>query len=397
MAIAKPLFTTKILKDFGEPDAKRFVLLSCSLFKMAHSYRFFGKYENYLAEIIKHLPAFTRLCVYVDMTTAYLATERIVASNPNIRIVQYDCPRFYIKSGTFHDGTFGTLMRFLPCFEPFPPGIKYVWFTDVDINVETINLFALNTFITTNADIMFGTFACYVVPWSTNKYSIVANRIVVRHTFPRNLIENFVADLDNGSKYGEKIALINNHKRYPNDKQPAVIISRFPYGTDELFINGPFVQYMKHHFQKALIQVAFVGSFRTIKYSFKIANIPPDLTIFNILEKFENDMSFLHNDNVTVERIKQYISIVTQIRKMNILPPCLNAHIDSFTDDIATHIYNNSKRMKFACIEKIVSFEEITLPAELKNSRRTPKSVRAHHRPKRVRTHRRRISKRRAN
>lgn len=84
MAAAKSLFTIKVLKDFGAPDAKRNVLLSCSLFKMAHSYRHFGKYENYLSEIIKHLPAFARLCIYVDMTTAYLATEHIIASNPNI-------------------------------------------------------------------------------------------------------------------------------------------------------------------------------------------------------------------------------------------------------------------------------------------------------------------------
>lgn len=395
MTAAKPLFTTKILQDFGEPDAKRFVLLSCSLFKMAHSYRFFGKYENYLAEIIKHLPAFTRLCVYVDMTTAYLASKREIVTNPNIQIIQYDCPSFHIKSGAFHDGTFGTLMRFLPCFEPFPLRIKYVWVTDIDIDVETINLSALNTFITTNADIMFLTYACYLVPWSTNKYPIVASKVVVSHTFPRNLIENFVADLDNGSKYGEKLALLHNFKRYPGNKQHSVI-SRFPYGTDELFLNEPFAQYMKHHLQKAVIQYVAGVALHTIKYSFKIANIPPDLTLFNILEKFENDM-VLNTDNVTVESIKQYISIVKQIRKMNILPPCLNAQIDNYTDDNAIQIYNNSKRMKLTCIEKIVSFEEITLQADLKIPRRTPKSVRAHYRSKRIRTHRRRISKRREN
>lgn len=357
MAIAKPLFTTKILKDFGEPDAKRNVLLSCSLFKMAHSYRHFGKYENYLSEIIKHLPAFARLCIYVDMTTAYLATEHIIASNPNIRIVHYDCPRFHIKSGTFHDGTFGTLMRFLPCFEPFPPGIKYIWVTDIDLSYKGFTHEVIKRLEAAKADVLYMTSICYAVPWSKNKYSIMGGRFITQHSFPRSIIETFVADLDAG-KFATEIKQLHDYIRlYRAKKSGSEAISRFPYGTDEFFTNSHMMHHIKTHYTKAVVHIV-LGNFGTIKRTLASAGIPINPNRLNELNEFEWETWTMNN--MTKERIKQYFDDIIEYSKMTKYPKCFEDFVTNLPPNIVEHVYNNAHVMGTPCWEKVITLTEAT-------------------------------------
>lgn len=355
--MSKPLFTTITIKKFAQSDPTRNVLISSSLFKMAHSYRNFEKYVNYLTDILTHLPPFAQLRIYVDMTTEYLITHPKIASNPNIEIVKYDCPAFHIDSGKFHDGTFGTLMRFLPCFEPFPTGIKYVWITDIDLSYKGFTHEVIKHLERADADILYMTSICYAVPWSKNKYSIMGGRFITRHSFPRSIIENFVTDLDAG-KFDIQLSQLHEYIRlYRKKKSGSEAISRFPYGTDEFFTNAQMMHYLKTNYKKAVIQIV-LGNFGTLKRTLASAQIVANPTQLEELSIFEWDTWTMHD--ITKQRIQKYFDYLTELSKLTKYPKCFETFITNLPADIVEHVYTNGKVMGMPCWEKVITLEEAT-------------------------------------
>lgn len=225
-----------ILKQADPPSKK---VLSCSFFIMQGAYRDTSVYKTYLEKLItyksKVLSDF-ELRVYTDDTGKDFILKTF-QDQPHLSIYHYNCPFF--KEGNGHTGTFGTLVRFLPLFEQ---GLETVWITDIDVDIGMLEQDILKKIKNYKRQFYVDTMVCYQRrPWASSiDYPIVAHRIISFLTFPRQILTRFLTKLINGD-YSDVIDQINkfNTRKTPNPK--------FPYGTDELFLNAHLYKYIKNH------------------------------------------------------------------------------------------------------------------------------------------------------
>jgi hypothetical protein len=224
-----------ILKQANPPRKK---VLSCSFFVMQGGYRDSSVYKNFLESMItrksKTLKDF-ELRVYTDDSGKDFVLD-IAKDQDHTSVYHYNCD--YFREGQGHTGTFGTLVRFLPLFEE---GLEVVWITDIDVQLYVLEPTIMNKMKHYKRDFYINSFVCYDrKPWTQVKYPIVAYKVISFVTFPKQLLTRFVTKLTNGD-FSDVIAKINeyNDRKTPNDK--------FPYGTDELFMNGPLYNYIEKH------------------------------------------------------------------------------------------------------------------------------------------------------
>jgi hypothetical protein len=114
-----------ILKQ-GRPSKK---VLSVSFYTMKDAYRRKEKYETNLKLFLKYkktLKGFeTR--IYTDDSGKDFALEA-AKNDPTVSVYHFNYPPLREEEG--HVGVFGSLVRFLPFFEP---GLEIVWESDIDI------------------------------------------------------------------------------------------------------------------------------------------------------------------------------------------------------------------------------------------------------------------------
>lgn len=98
---------------------KKYNIISLSLFKMTEGYKNFNIYINGFKNIIqfrnKYMPDFI-IRLFVDSTILNDENLRkLIFSDDNIQVVEYNCPNYLTDSKTHHIGTFGTFIRFFQC------------------------------------------------------------------------------------------------------------------------------------------------------------------------------------------------------------------------------------------------------------------------------------------
>ena len=121
-----------ILKQ-GTPSKK---VLSCSFFTSKDAYRYVGGYQKNLERFLyqkNRLKGFeTR--IYTDDSGQEFVLKA-AEKDPTVSVYHYNFPPLQ-ETGGRHCGTFGTLMRFLPLFEP---GLETVWVSDIDVNNDYLD------------------------------------------------------------------------------------------------------------------------------------------------------------------------------------------------------------------------------------------------------------------
>lgn len=125
-------------------STKRYHVVSYSLFIMQHMYKSANKYVNGAYQIAKHFkkyfPKFV-LRVYFDVSLFHhKQTYKYLEWMHNMghQLVMYDCPRFKLNS-RHHQGTFGTLMRYLPYFKHLRNDAKCCFVIDADYYSDNVN------------------------------------------------------------------------------------------------------------------------------------------------------------------------------------------------------------------------------------------------------------------
>jgi hypothetical protein len=224
-----------LLKQADIPSKK---VLSCSFFVMQGGYRDTSIYKDALQKLVsfksKRLEGF-EFRIYTDDSGKDFVLS-ISQNEPHVSVYHYDCPFF--REGNGHTGTFGTLVRFLPLFES---GLDVVWITDIDVFIALLDPDILKKMKQYKRQIYVDTMVCYQrKPWALVDYPIIAHKFISFVTFPKQLLTRFLTKLINGD-YSEMIDAINN---YNERKSPNL---KFPYGTDELFINNKIYAYIKKH------------------------------------------------------------------------------------------------------------------------------------------------------
>ena len=155
--------------------------------------------------------------------------------DPTVTVIHFHDARFYDGGG--HIGTFATLVRFLPLFEP---GLETVWVSDIDIPDSYLNPSLLSSMKTRHARFSYMSFTCYDKKVYGQSYTILAGTMISFHTFPKSLFTRFLSLLHKPTKSLQSMIAQLNKINQERGKPPSTI----PYGTDEIFTNGPLYNYL---------------------------------------------------------------------------------------------------------------------------------------------------------
>lgn len=235
----------KIIKPLSNLDnTKKYeACISTCLFKMQNEYRDFSKYVNPIFEWIKYIPKSSYVRLYVDASVLEDKNFlRLLDFNlNNLEIILYEFKDFLIESNKkeyYHDGTFGSIIRFLSLYNKpeLPKTVKYVWIADVDMLPNYFNIDYIEELKKNNSDVLYSSMACYLREWVLNDvhYPIIANKFIT-NIQSQNIqydikdFEKYLSDVLKG-KYDEIKNSILKRKSKSN-------IKYFPYGFDELFAN----------------------------------------------------------------------------------------------------------------------------------------------------------------
>jgi hypothetical protein len=224
------------------PRSRRVV--SASYFHMKNGYRAPEAYNVFLTRFLrateKGLPREWKVRLYVDDSVP--EWRKLVSRFNRVEVYSFNCPAFRHKDGhPGHEGTFGTLARFLPLFEPEGTH-DTVWVTDID----TPDVVFEDPFWTTvHPGIRVHSYVFYSRAWipKSHKFNIVNNYFVSTVAFPRELIDRF---LDRLTRNGTPSVMKLHNTAY---KAQSNLSSAFMYGMDEYFTNNDlylWIQKQKH-------------------------------------------------------------------------------------------------------------------------------------------------------
>jgi len=133
------MIKNKVIKHI-DPEFKKEcdVCFISSFFRMKNSYKPLDVYTKNFNEWINVIPSNSYIRLYVDgsILEHELFREIFESNNPKLEIVVYECVEFLLPfdnpSEYYHDGTFGTVVRYLPLYDKSVQ-TKYLWFTDLDL------------------------------------------------------------------------------------------------------------------------------------------------------------------------------------------------------------------------------------------------------------------------
>lgn len=221
-------------------------VISISFFAMKNSYRPIEFYEQKLRKFMdlkKSLKGFeTR--IYTDDTGKNFCLK---IADENTTVVHYNCEPF--RDGEGHTGTFGSIVRFLPLFEK---GLETVWISDIDIHPSFLDMNILSAMNRNNCSIFIDSALCYErKPWADVEYPIVAHRFISKIIFSKQIMTRFLNNLIDGKmkKMVDEINEYNSPLKKPNPK--------FPYGMDEVFLNGPLYKNIFKQNEKVMFRKDF--------------------------------------------------------------------------------------------------------------------------------------------
>jgi hypothetical protein len=218
------------------------ILISTCLFKMRHGYKDFKQYYIDKFKIwIEKIPKNAYVRLYVDATVIEDVNflEIYDKQYKNLEIIFYQFDDFLDEDGVYHDGTFGSIVRFLPMYFPFrPKHIKYVWITDLDLSYKALSSKYIYNLTKYKAKLSYFSKSCYDKPWARLdiKYPIFAGRIIMNTKVKLN-IQDFVTYLNDVKSLKYKHIYDAIVEKNMGKQREVKDVKYFPVGFDELFLN----------------------------------------------------------------------------------------------------------------------------------------------------------------
>jgi len=321
---------------YNELKDRKKILLSVSIFKMIRSYRKFDKYLEYLSIIINLYASSTHIDIRVYFDDSCLSElNSFIKKYKNVEFYKFNYQQLRIDK--YHEGTFGSFIRFLPIHEN---EYEFVWISDL----EPYKFFLDNNLLTkiNNNEIntIFYSKPYYGTPWidKNNDYPIINMFIITNQKIPIEIFNTYLTDLIS-NKYNEiKKKLMKYRQSYYHNLD---IIDKFPYGMDEYYSNNIIYNYLYTKKTWVIYDVNPILLIKKIKNNTELIKMMYDLC--NDLYK-TNDHQIIKN---MIDTIKSLIKKVGEDTLLN--------YFESFSKEQTSLKYMINLLMK----ENINSFDQM--------------------------------------
>lgn len=280
---------------YNELKDRKKILLSVSIFKMLRTYRKFYNYSEYLSIIINLYASSTHIDIRVYFDDSCLSElNSFIKKYKNVEFYKFNYQQLRIDK--YHEGTFGSFIRFLPIHEN---EYEFIWISDL----EPYKFFLDNNLLTkiNNNEIntIFYSKPYYGTPWidKNNDYPIINMFIITNQKIPIEIFNTYLTDLIS-NKYNEiKKKLMKYRQSYYHNLD---IIDKFPYGMDEYYSNNIIYNYLYTKKTWVIYDVNPILLIKKIKNNTELIKMMYDLC--NDLYK-TNDQQIIKNMIYTIKSL----------------------------------------------------------------------------------------------
>jgi hypothetical protein len=229
----------KLLKPLLS-DEKFETCISLSLFKLKNSEKFekyVGRFEYFLPRLPKN--AFVRLYVDDSVFSDKQFMDIFNTDHPNIEYYWYQDKRFLSEDGIHHDGTFGSMIRFLSFFDK-TLNVDYVWVSDIDLTIKSFNYKYIQEMKKLNIPVSYVSGKCYIKKWIPQDidFPIINFRVIINKNIvqlSKYSFDKFLKDVSE-NKYKSLKEEIESNK-YLVERKNMYYVNTFMYGFDEYYTN----------------------------------------------------------------------------------------------------------------------------------------------------------------
>ena len=237
------------IKEIKTVKGPKNILISSVAFKMKNSYKDSSIYTDGLLEQLKFLDSSNKKFtyrLYFDQSIEKDKNWKVVLKEMKKRsyteLFKYECE--ILKDGDYHDGVFGTFMRFLPLFTENKNNKEWEVFmsTDVDFKIDNVCFEQMEKFKNSDEKFFIKLPKCYhLKSWISHlempkKYSLVVlgGSFASKITFNKKLLLDFLINIIEEGKY------FKNFIKYNDLASPSFLKNKehdkFIYGMDEYFL-----------------------------------------------------------------------------------------------------------------------------------------------------------------
>lgn len=156
--------------------------ISVSFFKIAKGSYKKSSYIEMFLKWVYSIPGNCFVRMYID-NSAFTDGDfiKMLDEDIPIEIYMFEDKKFLLEDGVHHDGTFGTMARFLPLFDK-TLNVDYIWITDLDILSAQVKPHYLKTMMKKNINVQYRSEGCYARYWVPKEvdYPIINDRIIIK-------------------------------------------------------------------------------------------------------------------------------------------------------------------------------------------------------------------------
>ena len=321
---------------YNELKDRKKILLSVSIFKMLRTYRKFYNYSEYLSIIINLYASNTHIDIRVYFDDSCLSElNSFIKKYKNVEFYKFNYQQLRIDK--YHEGTFGSFIRFLPIHEN---EYEFVWISDL----EPYKFFLDNNLLTkiNNNEIntIFYSKPYYGTPWidKNNDYPIINMFIITNQKIPIEIFNTYLTDLIS-NKYNEiKKKLMKYRQSYYHNLD---IIDKFPYGMDEYYSNNIIYNYLYTKKTWVIYDMNPILLIKKIKNNNELIKMIYDLC---------NDLYKTNDQQIIINMIDTIKSLIKKVGEDTLLN-----YFESFSKEQTSLKYIIDLLMK----ENINSFDQI--------------------------------------
>lgn len=304
----------ELIKPLKNPNKKYEVCISTSLFRMQSSYKPFDKYMTMLTKAIENVKYNACFRLYVDKSVMLENSFQkfFKRSMPNLEIYRYEDKRFLLEDGIHHDGTFGSIARFLAFFDH---SIKadFIWVTDADILPKELSYHYISEMKKARTTVSYVSRGCYERNWIPNSvdYPIINYKVIVKKGIylSKAKFDNFLLEVSKDT-YRDIFLEIERRVTDPGAKRKMFGIKQFIYGFDELYSNGVLFKELSKHRRLIFNDI-------NLDYLQYVKGIPYDKEKGTQLSR---DLYYKSNDlELKKKGLKFYENIYNEIKEKNLM------------------------------------------------------------------------------